>query len=129
MTQKVDAIYTDGVLKPTRELSLKDNQRVRLTVETIDDPSRDRQAAIGRLKAGIASMRFFSEGPLPSREELHDHHPFAALSSSAVAATARRFISNRLSRAFLPGGSGTARRFLDRSSHRHLSGGLSAAIL
>ena len=43
MTQKVDAIYTDGVLKPTRELSLKDNQRVRLTVETIDDPSRDRQ--------------------------------------------------------------------------------------
>ena len=72
MTQKVDAIYTDGVLKPTRELSLKDNQRVRLTVETIDDPSRDRQAAIGRLKAGIESMRFFPEGPLPSREELHD---------------------------------------------------------
>jgi hypothetical protein len=60
------------VLKPTRGLSLKDNQRVRLTVETIDDPSRDRQAAIGRLKAGIESMRFFSEGPLPSREELHD---------------------------------------------------------
>ena len=57
MTQTVDAIYTDGVLKPTRELSLKDNQRVRLTVETIDDPSRDRQAAIGRLKAGIESMR------------------------------------------------------------------------
>ena len=72
MTQKVDAIYTDGVLKPTRELSLKDNQRVRLTVETIDDPCRDRQAAIGRLKAGIESMRFFSEGPPPSREELHD---------------------------------------------------------
>jgi predicted DNA-binding antitoxin AbrB/MazE fold protein len=72
MTQKVDAIYTDGVLKPTREQSLKDNQRVRLTVETIDDSSRDRQAAIGRLKAGIESMRFFSEGPLPSREELHD---------------------------------------------------------
>ena len=40
MTQTVDAIYTDGVLKPTRELSLKDNQRVRLTVETIDDPSK-----------------------------------------------------------------------------------------
>ena len=71
MIQKVDAIYTDGVLK-TSELSLRDNQRVRLTVETIDDPSRDRQAAIGRLKAGIDSMRFFSEGPLPRREELHD---------------------------------------------------------
>ena len=72
MTQKVDAIYADGVLKPTRELSLKHNQRVRLTVETIDDPSRDRQAAIGRLKAGMESMCFFSDCVLPSREELHD---------------------------------------------------------
>ena len=72
MTQRIEAVYTGGVLKPTRELSLKDNQRVRLTVETIDEPSGDRQAAIARLKAGIVSMRFFSEGPLPSREELHD---------------------------------------------------------
>lgn len=72
MTQKVEAVYTGGVLKPTRELPLKDNQRVRLTVETIDESSGDRQAAIARLKAGIASMRFFSDGPLPSREELHD---------------------------------------------------------
>jgi predicted DNA-binding antitoxin AbrB/MazE fold protein len=72
MTQKVEAVYTDGVLKPTSELSLKDKQRVRLTVETIDEPAGDREAAIARLRAGIASMRFFSEGPLPSREELHD---------------------------------------------------------
>lgn len=72
MTQKVEAVYTDGILKPTRELSLKDKQRVRLTVETIDEPAGDREAAIARLKAGITSMRFFSEGPLPSREELHD---------------------------------------------------------
>jgi predicted DNA-binding antitoxin AbrB/MazE fold protein len=72
MTQKVEAIYIGGVLKPTRELPLRDKQRVRLTVETIDEPERDREAAIARLKAGIASMRFFSEGPLPSREELHD---------------------------------------------------------
>jgi predicted DNA-binding antitoxin AbrB/MazE fold protein len=72
MTQKVEAVYTDGILKPTRELSLKDKQRVRLTVETIDEPAGDRDAAIARLKAGIASMRFFSEGQLPSREELHD---------------------------------------------------------
>ena len=74
MTQKVEAIYLGGVLKPTRELLLKDKQRVRLTVETLDEPSGDRQAAIARLKAGIESMRFFSEGPLPSREELHDRH-------------------------------------------------------
>ncbi len=72
MTQKVEAVYTGGILKPTRELPLKDKQRVRLTVETIDEPESDREAAIARLKAGIASMHFFSEGPLPTREELHD---------------------------------------------------------
>jgi len=72
MTQTIEAIYADGVLKPIGELPLRDNQRVRLTVETIDETNRDREAAVARLKAGIASMRFFSEGPLPSREELHD---------------------------------------------------------
>ena len=72
MTQKVEAIYTGGVLKPTRELLLRDKQRVRLTVETIDEPETDRNLAIARLKAGIASMRFFSGEPLPSREELHN---------------------------------------------------------
>ena len=60
MTEKVEAIYTGGVLKPTRELSLRDEQRVRLTVETIDEPAGDREGAIARLKAGIAGMRFFS---------------------------------------------------------------------
>jgi predicted DNA-binding antitoxin AbrB/MazE fold protein len=72
VTQKVEAIYSGGVLKPTGDLSLRDQQRVRLTVETIDESVRDREAAVARLKTGIASMRFFSEGPLPSREELHD---------------------------------------------------------
>jgi predicted DNA-binding antitoxin AbrB/MazE fold protein len=72
VTQKVEAVYTGGVLKPTRPLPLRDKQRVRLTVETIDAPETDRQAAVARLRAGIASMSFFSEGPLPSREELHD---------------------------------------------------------
>ena len=72
MTQKVDAIYTGGVLKPTRDLCLRENQRVLLIVETIEEPDRDRAAAIARLKAGIASMRFFSEAGLPTRENLHD---------------------------------------------------------
>ena len=72
MTQKVEASYSGGVLKPTHDLSLRDQQRVRLTVETIDETLGDREAAVALLKAGIASMRFFSEGPLPSREKLHD---------------------------------------------------------
>ena len=74
MTQTIEAIYTDGVLKPTADLPLRDNQRVRLTVETLDEVNTDREAAVARLKAGIASMRFFSEGPLPTREELQDRH-------------------------------------------------------
>jgi hypothetical protein len=27
---------------------------------------------VARLKAGIAGMQFFSKGPLPTREDLHD---------------------------------------------------------
>jgi predicted DNA-binding antitoxin AbrB/MazE fold protein len=67
MSQKIEAVYTDGVLKPAQELPLRDKQRVRLTVEAVDDlPAGDREAAIARLKAGIASMGFFSEGRLPT---------------------------------------------------------------
>jgi predicted DNA-binding antitoxin AbrB/MazE fold protein len=74
MTQTIEAIYTGGVLKPTVELHLRDNQRVRLTVEMIEEVNMDREAAVARLKAGIASMRFFLDGLLPSRENLHDRH-------------------------------------------------------
>ena len=61
MTQTIEAIYTDGVLKPTAELPLRDNQRVRLSIETIDETIEettvDREEAMARLRAGIASMR------------------------------------------------------------------------
>jgi predicted DNA-binding antitoxin AbrB/MazE fold protein len=72
MTQRTEAVYSDGVLKPERELGLQDRQRVRLTVETIDDVASDRAAALARLRAGIARMQFYSKGPLPMRAELHD---------------------------------------------------------
>lgn len=52
---------------PTRALHLEDQQRV----EMIDDPERSRgrrRSAEGRYR-GHASL---SEGPLRSREELHD---------------------------------------------------------
>ena len=72
MPQRTEAVYSDGVLKPTRALSLRDQQRVRLLVEPIDEGAGDRHAALGRLRAGIARMQFFSKGPLPTREELQD---------------------------------------------------------
>ena len=74
MAQVTDAIYTHGVLKPERELSLREAQRVRLIVEPLDDDTdrADRSAALHRLLAGIEGMKFFSSEPLPSRDELHD---------------------------------------------------------
>ena len=72
MTQITEAIYTHGVLKPTAELDLREQQRVRIIVEPLDDQREDRAAALARLKAGIASMQFFSNGRLPTRAELHD---------------------------------------------------------
>ena len=72
MTHITEAIYTHGVLKPTAELDLREQQRVRVIVETLDERAEDRAAALARLKTGIASMQFFSNGQLPTRAELHD---------------------------------------------------------
>jgi predicted DNA-binding antitoxin AbrB/MazE fold protein len=72
MTHITEAIYTNGVLKPTGELDLREDQRVRVIVESLDEQREDRAAALAHLKAGIASMQFFSDGQLPSRAELHD---------------------------------------------------------
>jgi predicted DNA-binding antitoxin AbrB/MazE fold protein len=72
MTQNTEAVYSGGVLKPDRDLGLREQQRVRLIVETIDEMAEDREAALARLRASIAGMQFFSKGPLPTREALHD---------------------------------------------------------
>ena len=76
MTRITEAIYTHGVLKPTADLELREQQRVRLIVESVEECGEerdgDRAAAVARLKAGIASMQFFSNGRLPTRDELHD---------------------------------------------------------
>ena len=71
MILKVDAIHTAGVLKPTRDLPLRENQRVRHIVQPIEEPEQNRTGAIARLKAGIARMDFFSDGTLPTREQRH----------------------------------------------------------
>jgi predicted DNA-binding antitoxin AbrB/MazE fold protein len=74
MTRVTEAIYTNGVLKPKEELPLREAQRVRLTIEALDDDTDggDRLAAVQRLLAGIEGMKFFSRERLPSRDELHD---------------------------------------------------------
>ena len=73
MTKFVEAIYSHGVFEPLESLGLPDKQRVRLTIEPIDGVAEpDREAAMLRLRAGIASMNFRSTGPYPTRDELHD---------------------------------------------------------
>ena len=73
MTKTIEAIYTNGVLKPLEALPLADQQRVRLTVETIDqEPQRDREAALQRLIERLKKSTFSYGGPLPTREELHE---------------------------------------------------------
>ena len=72
MTRVTEAVYSKGVLKPAEDLGLREAQRVRLIVEVVDEGPEDRAAALAKLRAGIANMQFFSQGPLPTREELHD---------------------------------------------------------
>jgi predicted DNA-binding antitoxin AbrB/MazE fold protein len=72
MTQITEAVFTHGVLKPATGLNLRESQRVRVIVESLEDESADRAEAIARLRAGIQGMQFSSKGPLPKREELHE---------------------------------------------------------
>jgi predicted DNA-binding antitoxin AbrB/MazE fold protein len=74
MAQVTEAVYTGGVLKPQKELALREAQRVRIIVEPLDDDAyrAERSAALSRLRAGIDGMNFYSGEPLPSRDELHD---------------------------------------------------------
>jgi predicted DNA-binding antitoxin AbrB/MazE fold protein len=72
MTRSTEAVYSNGVLKPTRDLGLREQQRVRLIVEWLDETPEARDEALARLRVGIARMQFFSKGPLPTRDQLHD---------------------------------------------------------
>ena len=51
MTHHIEAVFSGGVLKPDRDLGLRERQRVRLIVETVDEVAEDRQAALARLRA------------------------------------------------------------------------------
>ncbi len=73
MTHITEAIYADGVLKPTEHVDLREQQRVRLIIQPLDGPAYgDRQAALERLRARAQRMDFRLTGALPSRNELHE---------------------------------------------------------
>ncbi len=73
MTKTIEAIYSHGVLEPLQALDLPEKQRVRLTVEAINGtPASDREAAFAEFLKGVRSMNFHLDGPLPTRDELHE---------------------------------------------------------
>lgn len=73
MTQIIEAIFSDGVLRPVSPLQLRDQERVRVIIAPINGHSvSNREAALKRLRAGIERMNFRSDGAYPQRDELHD---------------------------------------------------------
>ncbi len=73
MTRIVEAIYAGGVLEPLESLDLPERQRVRLIVQAIENgPMGERDAAFARFLEGVRSMGFCLNGPLPTRDELHE---------------------------------------------------------
>jgi len=82
MTQVIEAIYKDGVLRPLELVDLADNQRVRVTIEQFNGTAQalpdmettvaGREAALQELFEEIEHMKFHLAGPLPTRDELHE---------------------------------------------------------
>ena len=73
MVQNIEAIFEDGVLRPVDPLQLREHQRVKLTVEPIEQPNEeDRRLALERFIDGARGMGFRSAGAYPTRDELHE---------------------------------------------------------
>lgn len=64
-SQVTDAIYSGGVLKPLGDVSLQESERVRLIIERKEPSEQSRQAALERLRVGIAQNGFLSDRTTP----------------------------------------------------------------
>ena len=58
-----EAIFTNGVLKPTERLDLRENERVRIVIESTETASPDRHKAIEAFRKGQSKMNFVSGEP------------------------------------------------------------------
>jgi predicted DNA-binding antitoxin AbrB/MazE fold protein len=78
MVWQVDAIVDKGVLRPVRPLPLADKARVRITIEPVAETTNglhtdaERERAMTELLDRLARSPFRSEGPYPTRDELHE---------------------------------------------------------
>ena len=58
MDQQVDAVYEHGMLRPLEPLSLKESQRVRLTIsEPVGGRSQRDLAVVERARAEVAALK------------------------------------------------------------------------
>ncbi len=70
---KTEAIYRNGVLNPTTQLDLPDEQRVRITIELIvQRHPEERRADLEQLLERMRNSGFRSNGSLPTRDELNE---------------------------------------------------------
>lgn len=67
-----EAVFTNGVLKPVEPVSLREQERVRVTVESVQANGAARDAAVQRMIDGFDKMRLRTGGRMPSRDELHE---------------------------------------------------------
>jgi predicted DNA-binding antitoxin AbrB/MazE fold protein len=73
MTRVIEAIFSNGVLKPVEALDLPEQQRVRLMIEPINpEMQMDPEVAMKRLLERLEKSTFCYGGPLPTRDELHE---------------------------------------------------------
>ena len=72
MTRTTEAIFTNGVLRPTEALPLREQERVRITVESIAQSNGSREEAVRRFLEGTEKLKLLTDGPLPTRDELHE---------------------------------------------------------
>jgi predicted DNA-binding antitoxin AbrB/MazE fold protein len=72
MTRTTEAIFTNGVLKPVESLPLREQERVRITIESVPATNGAHDAAVRRLAAGFDKMRLRTGGTPPPREDLHE---------------------------------------------------------
>ncbi|MEZ6233659.1 MAG: antitoxin family protein [Phycisphaerales bacterium] len=71
MTRTIDAIFVDGVFRPAQPLPLRDNERVRITVETVEENGLPRAMAIDRLRTGFGKLRLDIGPDAMDREGWH----------------------------------------------------------
>ena len=71
MTRTIDAIFVDGVFRPAQPVPLRENERVRITVETMDDNGVPRATAVERLRAGFGKLRLDLDARAMDREAWH----------------------------------------------------------